>query len=553
MGGERWWNRKIPARKVEWVIFVLALIALVLLPLPRIGFLDDQHHAFLSSHGMTLAAHLSPEHHFLMYNRVVLDADGVERIEPYNRFSIVPFALIRCAMAFGGNDLIDQFICARKLMLAFLLGAMFCAYLAFRRLRPGSWAVPVVIALAFSSKFCLYYGDMVFNDIPELFGCMLTFHGFVVYWQEKRFGQLLAKALMAVALGWQIYAMILPVAVCIWLKERNSKDAIRLATIPIAMGVLLLSFNFAQEYAATRKPILEMPSVQSALGRMGLVQGEAYLAKRSNELSLNQAQFVKQQILRAVYATTPAIVAPMMNAVYGALPGGTKINTPEENGRLFALFAPIVAIAMIPLFVILLRRRKISVVAAIPLISLALLWSFPMKNFTMIHDFQGLFWIGMPLIFYDALFALFPEKSRVFPLFLTLALLAGMGSFLRLSENKIYDSAESVARVAALQSETSKFGGEVHPKVFVDGYPPRIVRAAHGLECALPHAVFARRLEQADYVLHDDPVRIERMTKISALRLIDEANRKDPISTNFGEIASEYGHNELKILRGGGV
>ena len=516
MGGERWWNRKIPAWKAEWAIFALALIALLALPLPRIGFLYDQHHAFLSSHGMTLAAHLSTEHHFLMYNRVMLDADGVERIEPYNRFSIVPFALIRCAMAFGGDDLIDQFVCARKLMLAFLLGAMFCAYLAFRRLRPGSWAVPVVVALTFSSKFCLYYGDMVFNDIPELFGCMLTFHGFVVYWQEKRFGQLLAKALVAVALGWQIYAMILPVAVYIWLKERNRKDAVRLAAIPIALGVLLLSFNFAQEYAVTRKPLLEMPSVQSALGRMGLAQGDAYLAKRSNELSLNQAQFVKQQVLRAVYATTPAIVAPMMNSVYGLLPGGSKINTPEENGRLFALFAPIVAIAIIPLFVVLLRRRKISVAAAVPLMSLALFWSFPMKNFTMVHDFQGLFWIGVPLILYDALFALFPEKSRLFPLFLTFALLAGMGSFLRLSENKVHDSAESIARVAALQSEMRKFGDEAHPKVFIDGHPSRVVRAAHGLGCALPQVVFTRYMGQADYVLHDEPVRIEKKTTISA-------------------------------------
>ena len=77
-------------------------------------------------------------------------------------------------------------------------------------------------------------------------------------------------------------------------------------------------------------------------------------------------------------------------------------------------------------------------------------------------------------------------------------------------ENKVHDSAESITRVVAVQSEASKFGDEAHPKVFVDGYPPRIVRAAHGLECALPQVVFTHRMGQADYVLHDNPVRIER-------------------------------------------
>ena len=513
MGGERWWNRKIPARKAEWALFALALIALALLPLPRTGFLDNQLHG-LSAHGLTLAAHLSPEHHFLMYNRVMLDADGAERIEPYNRFSIVPFALIRCAMAFGGDDLIDQFVCARKMMLAFLLGAMFCAYLAFRRLRPGSWAVPVVVALAFSTKFCLYYGDMVFNDIPELFGCMLTFHGFVVYWQEKRFGQLLAKALVAVALGWQIYAMILPVAVYIGLKKRNRKDAVRLAAIPIALGALLLTFNFAQEYVATQKPVLEMTSVQSALGRTGLMKQDGYRTEHAHELPMGQIQFVRQQVSRAVYAAVPAVATVIVAAVHDLMPDGA--HAPETNGRLLALFAPIVAIGAIPLLIFLFRRRVISMPAAIPLVSLALFWSFPMKNFTMIHEFQGLFWIGVPLIFYDALFALLPRRSKAFPALLLIALAAGMCTFLRLNEDKSADSVESYAKVIALQSEMRKFEGEAHPKVFVDGSYSEIAPSRHVLAFAMPQAIFTSAIEQADYVLHVNSAYIEGRTPASA-------------------------------------
>ena len=55
------------------VIMACAMLAVLLTPLPRYGFLPD-HHGFLSSHGLTLAAHLSPEHHFLMYNRIAVDS-----------------------------------------------------------------------------------------------------------------------------------------------------------------------------------------------------------------------------------------------------------------------------------------------------------------------------------------------------------------------------------------------------------------------------------------------------------------------------------------------
>lgn len=509
MGGERWWNRKIPARKAEWALFALAMIALVLLPLPRRAFINNQLDG-LSSHGLALAAHLSPERHFLMYNRVVLDEDGVERVEPYNRFPIASFALIRGATAFGGPDLIDKFVCARKLMLAFLLGAMFCAYRAFRRLRPGSWNVPVVVALAFSSRYCLYYGDMVFNDVPALFGCMLAFHGFVVYRKEKRFGQLLAKSLVAVTLGWQAFAMILPMAAFVWLKDGARHDALRLAACSVALGTLLLAFNFANESIATGRPFLEMPSVQSALGRTGLAEQEAYSAQRTHERPMGWAEFAKQQVSRAVYAAVPALASSSVGVVRGLFSDGSPSDRSCTNARLLAAFAPVTVLAAFPLLVLLFRRRKISVDAAVPLFALAAFWSFPMKNFTMIHEFQGLFWIGVPLVFYDALFAMLPKRSLVCPLLLVLALFAGTDSFLRLDESKMLDSAGSIAPVAMLQSEARKLEGAANPVVFVDGPYSEIAPSRHVLGCALPQAVFASRIEQADYVLHVDPVRVER-------------------------------------------
>ena len=499
MDGERWWNRKIPAWKVEWALFALALIALALLPFPRMGFVPQGLHGFVSAHGLTLAAHLSPEHHFLTFNTFAVDAAGNERLDSYSRFPATSFMLVRAATALAGDDLLDQIVWAQKLMWAFMLGAMFCAYRAFRRLRPGSWAVPVAVLLAFSSKYCLFFGDMVFNDVPELFGCMLTFHGFVVYWQEKRFGQLLAKALVAVALGWQIFAMVFPLALFMFLSGGNRKDAIRLASAAFAFGALLVTVNVAQEYMALNRTLLELPSVESALGRTGLYQSEQYIQTKVDPDPLSNVAFVKQQMQRVVFATIPAYTSAAIDFFYGFFAG--KSFPKEMNGKLFAILAVPMVVAVFLLFAFLCHRRKIPVTAVVPLVSLALFWSFPMKNFTADHEFQGLFWIGVPLLFYDAVLSLFGKRSKVFPIALMVVLTAGMNAFLRASEEKTRDSAESAARLVMLESQRQVFADGAHPKIFVWGIRDEAVGAWHGPSFALPQAAWTKNIEHADYVL----------------------------------------------------
>ena len=113
--------------RLERVLFAILLLAVCLLPYPDIAPKGNDHYGFVSSHGLALAAHLSPERHFLMYNRIVVDAVGADHYEAYNRFSIVPYALIRGAMELGGDDLFAQVTSARKLMLLFWLAAAFCA------------------------------------------------------------------------------------------------------------------------------------------------------------------------------------------------------------------------------------------------------------------------------------------------------------------------------------------------------------------------------------------------------------------------------------------
>ena len=489
MGGERWWNRKISARKAEWVLFALALVAVLLVPLPRYGFLPD-HHGFLSSHGLTLAAHLSSEHHFLMYNRIVADSVGVEHYEAYNRFSIVPFALIRCAMEFGGEDLFSEYACAQKLMLLFMLGAMFCAFLALKRLRGNAWLALTTVMLAFSSYYFVYYGDMVFNDMPSLFGCMLVFHGLVTHLQENRPKQLLAKSLVAVAMGWQVYAMLLPSLAVLWWKNRRTKENALLAAVPVVFGALLLAFNLANECIATQKPLMETSTVKSILFRFGDANDDRYAPWREE---LRNAAFLKEQLWRMGTS---------------AIPGATNMALAEVNvfavrhSRLGALLSPFscagVAFILIALGFVF---RKVPRFPALSLLFLAFCWTLPMKHFTAFHDFQSLFFVGIPIVLYDGLLGMLPRKKVLFMTFAVVALIS-MGVSWNLEYlQKAEMQADSGAALRNLQRAADEIRDNPEAVVFVDGDYTTIGGAHHAVAFALPNAVFTNDSTRAQYIL----------------------------------------------------
>ena len=114
----------------------------------------------------------------------------------------------------------------------------------------------------------------------DAFGAGMVFHGMVVFVQEGRFRQLLAKTCAALLLGWHVYALLLPFivlgfggeAIALIRSARASKEragekagiswarsaaislvrsrCVALAAISILFGSALIAFNFANEYMA---------------------------------------------------------------------------------------------------------------------------------------------------------------------------------------------------------------------------------------------------------------------------------------------------------------
>ena len=139
-----------------------------------------------------------------------MDDAGVVRYVPYNRFPPGVYLLVKLAILPASDNLSARLYAARILMLLLFAAAAVLAYLSLCRLTSNRWVALTATLLAFSSYYPLYYNDMIAPDgIPDFFGVMLTFHGMVVFAQEGRFRQMIAKTCIALLLGWHVLALLL--------------------------------------------------------------------------------------------------------------------------------------------------------------------------------------------------------------------------------------------------------------------------------------------------------------------------------------------------------
>ena len=288
-------GRSLPGREA----LPLALLLLALSPVFVFGndrghFYRASHHDWLSVRTLTLAGNLSAEHGFLGFIRLKLDEDGERQyVEPYNRFPVGIYALVKLAIQPAGDDLARQVHAARLLMLAFFAGAAAFAHLALARLLGDRRIALAATLLAFSSYYLLHYGDMIASEVPSLFGVMLVFHGMTLFAQEGRFRQLLPKTAAALLLGWHAAALVAPFVLLglggellrarreggggplrAIARAARSRSALRYAgygAFSALVCALVVGFNFANEYRAFggEVPLTGLPSFRSMLERAG--------------------------------------------------------------------------------------------------------------------------------------------------------------------------------------------------------------------------------------------------------------------------------------------
>ena len=424
----RRWASRLGMRPASWLPVLLLLLATSTVYLFGDGwggFYQYHHgHDWNTSENLALAENLSPAHNFLMFLRQYPAPDGAPAYEMYNRFPVGSFALIKLAISPCGDDLSAKLYAARMLMLLMFAGAAALAYLSLHRITASRRIAFAATLLAFSSYYILYLSDMVANDgMMDLFGIMLVFHGMTIFVQDKRFAQLLAKTCVALLIGWHVYALLLPFIIFGLAGEiirslRGNTPAnsvtthiqsataalirsryLRLGAIALIFGIALLTFNFANEYAALdgEIPFMELSSVQSMIKRTG--QNPEYNAARSEFVAWGA--FLPEQFRRIGRMALPYAITVHTDGLHHAHPTG-PISLPYAAIGIAAAGASLMALLF-------LRRRRI-LLATLALSGLC--WGIGMRSNTALHDLESIFYVGIPLVLFTLILLKLRQRIR---------------------------------------------------------------------------------------------------------------------------------------------
>ena len=375
------------------------------------------YHKGMSRSHMLVALNMSPEHGFLGLRRLVRTGDGDLDYEPYNRFPVLGYALIKLATLPFPDDFSARETAARTLMLVLFAAAAVLAHLALCRLTGSRWTALAATLLAFSSYYALFYRDMVATEgVVDLFGTMLVLHGIAVFATDGRFGQLLAKTCAALLLGWHVYALLLPfvlLGLAAALRGRDWKGIRRhltLGAVALAFGTLVLAANFAREYVALGGEVAatELPSVESMLMRTSLAE----LRSQGGEGGEGAGGGTQGGAGRAAppehVTAWPVVAAVQLKRIAWSVPyvvghfvgvGRSVAALPEM--RIVAVLGGVVLSALVVAAICVLLLSP-ATRHRVPLAALALAgpgWAFVMRN-SSFHPFEGMFGVGVPLVFF---------------------------------------------------------------------------------------------------------------------------------------------------------
>ena len=390
--------------------------------------LNDHFH-WTSSHHLAITTNFSLSHHFLGFEGQSLDAEGnAVYFNAYNRFPPGGYLLMKLVTFLAGNDLSNRIYAAQILILVFFVGSAVLIYCSMCRLGLNRWVTSTAILMVFSSTPFLSYNDMILTELwPDLFGVVLAFNGMIIFVQEGRFRQLVFKACIAVLMGWHVLALLVTFLFLCLVKKMiqvrhtkiirpsltlmvGSKYCI-LGVITLALGALIFAYNIGNEYYALNiremrhLGIADLPSLRSILYRTGLSQEVA--SGKSLDLSFFEGQFARIGLMSVPFIWS------------GYLSAYSAENWAFIETQNFYLGILVVGVCVIGVFKM--RQRLLTMTAVV----FGFCWAIPMYRNTLQHEYDSIFYIGIPLIFYTLLLVFLKDclGEGFVPLFSVVSLL----------------------------------------------------------------------------------------------------------------------------------
>ncbi len=271
-----------------WIPACFCLLAFIVFATQFAGTgfgIKGQHYGWVSSHGLAIAIHATPENGFVGHARNLLDADGAP---DYRYFDHYPpfFSATLGALTSLTDDLATKVWIARQLMHVIFIMTMLFAWLLLRRLGLAPAAALVGVILTFSGHMLLFYREMIHFDQPALMGMMLLLYAIarVKLERRERWRWLALATLLAVSAGRGFLSLgvlglwaAMEAAGLLWQGERPlvqrlraiwRHDATRMLLLGLVWSALMLGYNISHEMARKNLPVEETNIVQSMLLRL---------------------------------------------------------------------------------------------------------------------------------------------------------------------------------------------------------------------------------------------------------------------------------------------
>ena len=359
------------------------------------------------------AINMWPRHYFVSVRSVDINAEGeiVPGRSLYNRFPVGGRLLLHLA-TLPFDDPWKKVRVARTLMITFFLAAGTLAYFALTALAVHRWAAAAATLLAFGSSYHFAYHDMVATQgVMDLFGVMLVFHGMAVF-AGVRLGQLLAKTCVALLLGWHVYGLLLPFVafgIALGVARADRPRVFRhvaLGAAALAVGASALAFNLVGEFLALggQTPWTELPSLRSALFRTGVWTthwGDL-------PLSASPVPTTAGWTRDALWTQAQRVGEAMLPS---ALTNGFATWFDNEGESLLRWTGVVATLAAIG-FGATAKRARVAITS----VALAgWCWALPMRDavYSAELEFEALFFVGVPLVFYALALAWICERPRL--------------------------------------------------------------------------------------------------------------------------------------------
>lgn len=520
-------NKYILNRSWPFILIVLAGLSLFLFQNYKTfefgpyvdGHFVEGHHGFLSSHGIALAKNLTQKDSpfLFMFNKKQINEDGAVSYEAYNQFPVFPFLLIGLAIKPFEPDLIMQVFIARQLMnLFFLLAMILCFLMVDELINNKTWA-SIVSLLSFSSYYMLYYGDMIFNDIPALFGFLLAFYVMVKIYKKNskpKLAQIIILPLITACMGWQplfvYFTWLLVDGISKVLDHQKIKEIFRgpyfsFSLSGIFWASIILASQIVNELRVTGSSIQSISLIQSMLFRLGFSTTNVYSKLMPY---LNWRGFFEIQLMRIT-----KILAPYGNIIKFPPFENRSEMTSEKLIELiiWCLFIGIIILSG----TVSSRGKQVGQKALLALLISGFIWAIPMKTFTAFHEFQSIFYVGIPIALYIIIgFYISPTSSKLISIFVLMIFVSGI--------YQMNQSKEVISKI--VNPVTSEFQNIYNhlpsgSKVYVDGDRDQIAIAKHAINYYLAGSYFTS-LKMADFVISENPdIKGEKLTSNDTVNL----------------------------------